>query len=91
MLEVNIFSSSDVSFYSILSHVLDSDSEILNFLFFLKNLTSSHHLKWGSPVSRLQSAVEFHSPVTIITAGLYCTSLYTAHSLTMTTGHVNVP
>ena len=32
--EVNIFSSSDVSFYTILSHVLESDSEILkmNFL-----------------------------------------------------------
>ena len=39
---INIFSSSNVNFYTILSHVLDSDSEI-EFLF--QNLTSSHHLK----------------------------------------------
>ena len=33
--EVNIFSSRNVSFYTILSHVLDSDSEIpkMNFFF----------------------------------------------------------
>ena len=50
----NIFSSSDVNFYIILSHVLDSDSEILKmlgffvlfcFIVFFKNLSSSHHLK----------------------------------------------
>ena len=37
--EVNIFSSSNVNFYTILSHVLDSDSEILkqNFLCFPKS------------------------------------------------------
>ena len=30
----NIFSSSNVNFFTILSHVLDSDSEILKFFFF---------------------------------------------------------
>ena len=39
--EINIFSSSNVSFYTILCHVLDS--EILKMNFFSKNLTSSHH------------------------------------------------
>ena len=29
-------------------------------------------LLWGSPVSRLPSAVEFRSSMMIITAGLYC-------------------
>ena len=42
--EVNTFSSSNVSFYTILSHVLESDSEN-DFLFFFLNLTSSHNLK----------------------------------------------
>ena len=44
--EVNILSSSN--FYTILSHVFDSDSEILKMIFiylFILNLTSSHHLK----------------------------------------------
>ena len=40
--EVNIFSSSNVNFFGILSYVLHSDSENE---FFFKNLTSSHHLK----------------------------------------------
>ena len=40
--EVNIFSSSNVSFYTILSH----DSEILKiYIFFFQNLASCHHLK----------------------------------------------
>ena len=43
--EVNIFSSSNVNFYTILSHVLDSDTEILKMIFFFLDLTSSHHLK----------------------------------------------
>ena len=34
--EVNIFSSSNVSFYTILSRVLDSDSEILKVIFFFQ-------------------------------------------------------
>ena len=37
--EFNIFSNSNVNFYTILSPVLDSDSEILTM-----NYTSSHHL-----------------------------------------------
>ena len=48
--EVNILSSSNVNFYTILSHVLDS--ELLKtmiffffFFFFFKSLTSSHHSK----------------------------------------------
>ena len=32
--DVNIFSGSNVSFYNILSHVLDSDSKILKIIFF---------------------------------------------------------
>ena len=42
-----MFSSSKVNFYTILSHVLNSDSEILKmiFFFFFFYLTSSHHLK----------------------------------------------
>ena len=46
--EVNIFSSSNVDFYTILSHVFDSDSKIRKMIFtffFFLNLTSSHHLK----------------------------------------------
>ena len=35
--EVNMFSSSNVNFYTILSHVLDSDPEILKMNFFFQN------------------------------------------------------
>ena len=44
--EVHIFSSSNVKFYTLLSRILDCDSEISeNDFFFSKNLTSSHHVK----------------------------------------------
>ena len=44
--EVNIFLSSNVNFYSVLSHVLVSGSEIMIFFFFFfLNLTGSHHIK----------------------------------------------
>ena len=37
--EVHIISSSNVNFYTILSYVLDSDSEILKMIFFFQNFT----------------------------------------------------
>ena len=55
--EVNIFSSSNVNFYTILSHVLDSDSEIMKMSFsFFRNLTSSHHFLPGHGLCILRVA-----------------------------------